>query len=73
MSKVSNNQSFCIVCGFNLSHFPNRVSLYGEVPDNHWDDPSSVKLVETIPVNPNTYESIWVILKYLQEQPEVEN
>ena len=60
-------------CGFNLWHFPNRVSLYGEVPDNHSDDPSSVKLVEIIPVNPNTDESIWVVLKNLQEQSEVEN
>ena len=41
MSKINNNQSNCVACGFNPLNFAN--TLYGEVPDNHPDDPPSIK------------------------------
>ena len=68
MSKVSHNQINCIVCGFNPSNLADRESLYGEVPDNHPDDSPSIKLAEIIPVNPNSYESMKIVL---QDQSEV--
>ena len=45
--------------------------MYGEALDNHPDDPPSIKLGEIIPVNPNSYKSIKIVFKNLQDQSEV--
>ena len=45
--------------------------MYGEALDNHPDDPPSIKLGDIIPVNANSYKSIKIVFKNLQDQSEV--
>ena len=58
----------CTVYGNNPSNFVSRENLYGDIPNGHPEKPPSIKLGEIIDQNPNSRESITLVLKDLCRQ-----
>ena len=58
-------------CGCNLCNFPNREELYSDVPSGHPENASKTMLGEVLDCNPNSYETIYKVLKNLLDQGRV--
>ena len=61
----------CNACGRNFCNFPNREELYSDAPSGHPENACKVMLGEVFDCNPNSYETIYVVLKNLLDQGPV--
>ena len=61
----------CNACGRNFCNFPNREELYSDAPSGHPENAPKVILGEVFDCNPNSYETIYVVLKNLLDQGPV--
>lgn len=61
----------CNACRYNFCIMPSREELYKDAPNGHPDSPPDVMLGEVIDVNPNSYETIYEVLKDLLKQGRV--
>ena len=61
----------CNACDCNLCNFPNREELYSDVSRGHLENAPKVMLGEVLDCNPNSYETIYKVLKNLLDQGHV--
>ena len=61
----------CNACGCNLCNFPNREELYSDVPSGQTENAPRVMLEEVLNCNPNSYETIYQVLKNLLDEGRI--
>ena len=66
-SECNKSVKCCTVCGNNPTNFVSREN-YGDIPNGHPEKPPSIKLGEIIDQNPNSRETITLVLKDLCRQ-----